>query len=173
MKISQIKISLDDLLAMLKIWKRAEPTTTNKKTPNMIGPIFDFYSFFWFTNLITPLRTPFFSRLSEWCFSLLSFICWSFAWITKILPWLLHYIIINKRGINHYIIQYFIIQLLILNKSNNTLFVHYFCSSFFVFSLADPHWLKCWKGRKNTSSNPGLKFPFSRGIDFNFGSWWC
>lgn len=34
----QIKISLGDLFATLNIWNKADPTTTNKKIPNTIGP---------------------------------------------------------------------------------------------------------------------------------------
>ena len=32
---------------MLKIWNRADPTTTNRNTPNMMGPICALSSFFW------------------------------------------------------------------------------------------------------------------------------
>lgn len=35
----QIRISPELLLLTLKIWNKAEPTTTNKKIPNTIGPI--------------------------------------------------------------------------------------------------------------------------------------
>ena len=44
--IIQIKMSFEDLLAMLNIWNKAEPTTTKRKTPNIIGPICVFSSFF-------------------------------------------------------------------------------------------------------------------------------
>ena len=42
----QIRMSLEDLFAILNIWKRADPTTTNRNTPSMIGPICIFYYFF-------------------------------------------------------------------------------------------------------------------------------
>lgn len=60
----QMRISEEDLLAMLKIWKSADPTTTKRKIPNIMGPICIFSSFFYHYAFITLDALLFLYKLS-------------------------------------------------------------------------------------------------------------
>ena len=80
----QIRISPEDLLLTLRIWKSAEPITTNRNMPRTIGPIWILSSFFYIINDHTV--DFFLSKLDDECLSLLSFISWSFAYIRFLVP---------------------------------------------------------------------------------------
>jgi hypothetical protein len=75
-------------LVTLRIWKRAEPMTTNRKMPSIMGPTCDFSSLFCVIYIITVrlfFTLPRLSMLEAWI-SLFIFIVWSLGYIMLLLP---------------------------------------------------------------------------------------
>jgi hypothetical protein len=75
-------------LVTLRIWKRAEPMTTNRKMPSIIGPTCDFSSPLCVTYFITDklfFTLPRLSMLEAWM-SLFIFMVWSLGCIKLFLP---------------------------------------------------------------------------------------